>query len=146
MTIPPLFERLDYEESVVRGELAVLREKTAVLEERLARLAITRETLASLMGDGRGSTVGGPVRATPEAPSVLGPASGAGSAGGEPSVPPGPLDLEVRVFTSRADQQGAIAPEDRFPAGRRSLPDRWAARPRADPRPRGRGGWRRPWP
>ena len=115
MTIPPLFERLDYEESVVRGELTALREKTAVLEERLARLAITRETLASLMGDGRGSTVGGPVPATPEAPSVLGPASGAGPAGGEPALPPGPLDLEVareRILVLLAGANQALKVQD----------------------------------
>ncbi|MDX3326931.1 MULTISPECIES: hypothetical protein [Streptomyces] len=44
-----LFERLDQEEAVVRGELAALREKIAVAEERLAHLTITRETLLSLV-------------------------------------------------------------------------------------------------
>ncbi|MFG3406626.1 hypothetical protein, partial [Streptomyces sp. NPDC048142] len=44
----PLFERLDQEEALVRGELAALREKVAVAEERLAHLTITRETLLSL--------------------------------------------------------------------------------------------------
>ncbi|MFF2523824.1 hypothetical protein [Streptomyces liangshanensis] len=44
-----LFERLDQEEAVVRGELAALREKTAVAEERLAHLTITRETPLSLV-------------------------------------------------------------------------------------------------
>ncbi|WP_326611830.1 hypothetical protein OG949_22460 [Streptomyces scopuliridis] len=47
----PLFERLDQEEAVVRGELAALREKIAVAEERLAHLTITRETLLSLGGE-----------------------------------------------------------------------------------------------
>lgn len=43
-----LFKRLDQEETVVRGELAALRERIAVVEERLAHLTITRETLLSL--------------------------------------------------------------------------------------------------
>ncbi|MFI1867498.1 hypothetical protein [Streptomyces jumonjinensis] len=47
----PLFERLDQEEAVVRGELAALREKATVAEERLAHLTITRETLLSLVGE-----------------------------------------------------------------------------------------------
>ncbi|WP_369035191.1 hypothetical protein [Streptomyces adonidis] len=110
MTIPPLFERLDYEESLVRGELAALREKAAVLEERLARLTITRETLASLMSDGRGSTVGGPVHATPDPPTVPAPASG-----GEPAAPPGPLDLEVareRILVLLAGANQALKVQD----------------------------------
>ncbi|MGY0063530.1 hypothetical protein ACWY4P_44655 [Streptomyces sp. LZ34] len=45
-----LFERLDLEEAVVRGELNALREKIAAAEERLAHLTITRETLVSLVG------------------------------------------------------------------------------------------------
>ncbi|MFI8813630.1 MULTISPECIES: hypothetical protein [unclassified Streptomyces] len=44
----PLFERLDQEEAVVRGELDALREKVAAAEKRLAHLTITRETLLSL--------------------------------------------------------------------------------------------------
>lgn len=47
----PLFTRLDQEEVIVRGELAALREKVAVAEERLAHLTITRETLLSLVGE-----------------------------------------------------------------------------------------------
>ncbi|BFV57660.1 hypothetical protein KCMC57_up27640 [Kitasatospora sp. CMC57] len=46
-----LFERLDEEEAVVRGELDALREKMAAAEERLARLTITRETARSLLTD-----------------------------------------------------------------------------------------------
>lgn len=49
----PLFERLDQEEAVVRSELAALREKVTMGEERLAHLKITRETLASLVGEER---------------------------------------------------------------------------------------------
>ncbi|MFJ7592053.1 hypothetical protein ACIQZO_32765 [Streptomyces sp. NPDC097617] len=45
-----LFERLDTEEAIVRGELSTLREKIATAEERLAHLTITRETLRSLTG------------------------------------------------------------------------------------------------
>jgi len=84
----PLFERLDEEEAVVRGELASLREKAVVLEERLAHLAITRETLASLRDRGRVRVVGGsvPLVRFPE-PTV--------APGGEPAASPGPLDLEV---------------------------------------------------
>ncbi|MFF1421153.1 hypothetical protein [Streptomyces sp. NPDC058280] len=44
----PLFERLDQEEALVRGELDALREKVAATEKRLAHLTITRETLLSL--------------------------------------------------------------------------------------------------
>ncbi|MET8057513.1 hypothetical protein [Streptomyces microflavus] len=47
----PLFQRLDQEEAVVRGELAGLRERVVVAEERLAHLTITRETLLSLGGE-----------------------------------------------------------------------------------------------
>jgi len=115
MTIPPLFERLDYEESVVRGELAALREKAAVLEERLARLTITRKTLASLVGDGRGGAVGGPVHSAPDPPTVPGPASGGGSAGGEPAPPQGPLDLEVareRILVLLAGAHQALKVQD----------------------------------
>ncbi|MEU7159193.1 hypothetical protein AB0A98_22555 [Streptomyces chrestomyceticus] len=45
-----LFERLDEEEAIARGELSALRDKVAQTEERLARLAITRDTLAGLVG------------------------------------------------------------------------------------------------
>ena len=84
----PWFERLDEEEAVVRGELAALREKTTVLEERLAHLAITRETLSSLQGRGRGRIISGPVPSArfPD-PIVVSEA--------EPSASSGPLDLEV---------------------------------------------------
>ncbi|MHA6762463.1 hypothetical protein [Streptacidiphilus sp. PAMC 29251] len=83
----PLFERLDEEEAVVRGELAALREKAAALEERLAHLAITREILASLQGRGRGRIISGPPQARLLEPD---PAVAA-----EPSASSGPLDLEV---------------------------------------------------
>lgn len=46
-----LFERLDEEEAVMRGELTALREKATVVEDRLSRLEITRETALSLLGD-----------------------------------------------------------------------------------------------
>jgi hypothetical protein len=46
-----LFQRLDEEEAIVRGELDALREKVAAGEERLARLTITRETAGQLLGE-----------------------------------------------------------------------------------------------
>jgi hypothetical protein len=46
-----LFQRLDEEEAIVRGELDALREKMAAGEERLARLTITRETARQLLGE-----------------------------------------------------------------------------------------------
>ncbi|MEU3282799.1 hypothetical protein [Streptomyces antibioticus] len=115
MTIPPLFERLDYEESLVRGELAALREKVSVLEERLARLTITRETLASLMSDGRGNAADNPVRAAPDLPPATSPAPGAGQTGSEPAVAPGPLDLEVareRILVLLAGAHQALKVQD----------------------------------
>ncbi|MFC1415240.1 hypothetical protein [Streptacidiphilus cavernicola] len=88
MMTTPWFERLDEEEAVVRGELAALREKAAALEERLAHLAITRETLASLQGRGRGRIISGPVpSARFPGPAVVSEA--------EPPASSGPLDLEV---------------------------------------------------
>ncbi|WP_274915246.1 hypothetical protein [Streptomyces sp. WZ-12] len=48
-----LFDQLDREEAVIRGELDALREKVTVIEERLIRLTITRDTLRSLSVDGR---------------------------------------------------------------------------------------------
>ncbi|MGW4685636.1 hypothetical protein ACWEPM_12150 [Streptomyces sp. NPDC004244] len=65
-----LFERLDAEEAIVRGELSALREKVAVAEERLVHLTITRETLISLASD------------QDDKP---GPEAGEQAAGGEPS-------------------------------------------------------------
>ncbi|GAB2835785.1 hypothetical protein [Streptomyces daliensis] len=47
----PLFDRVEREETAVRGELAELQMKTAAAEERLKRLRITRETLASLLDE-----------------------------------------------------------------------------------------------
>lgn len=121
MTMPPLFERLDKEESVVRGELAALREKVAGLEERLVHLTITRETLLSLTGDGRGSLVGEPAP-PPPAPQPPGqvPDSGVLSGAGirdahEPSVSSGPLDLELareRILVLLAGANQAMKVQD----------------------------------
>ncbi|MFD7018520.1 hypothetical protein [Streptomyces sp. NPDC059928] len=97
-----LFERLDAEEAIVRGELAALREKIAVAEERLAHLTITRETLQSLMGDA--PTVDTP--RGPQAQAHVGDVSGQGRTDaasadqgsgdpGEGPAPGGPLPLEV---------------------------------------------------
>ncbi|MFD7107045.1 hypothetical protein [Streptomyces celluloflavus] len=47
-----LFDRLEKEEAIVREELDALREKISVVEERLIRLTITRDTLRSLSTDG----------------------------------------------------------------------------------------------
>lgn len=54
MAMATLFERLDEEEAIVRGELDALREKMAAGEERLARLTITRETARALLADAHG--------------------------------------------------------------------------------------------
>ncbi|XUL90307.1 hypothetical protein ACQ86D_29780 [Streptomyces galilaeus] len=115
MTMPPLFERLDKEESVVRGELAALREKVAGLEERLAHLTITRETLLSLTGDGHRSGMDEPT--LPPSGHVLdsGVLSGAGQTAREPSVSPGPLDLELareRILVLLAGANQAMKVQD----------------------------------
>ena len=115
MTMPPLFERLDREESVVRGELAALREKAAALEERLAHLTITRETLLSLTGDGRGSVVGEPAPPPSVRVPDSGVLSGVGPAAREPSVSPGPLDLELareRILVLLAGANQAMKVQD----------------------------------
>ncbi|QMU72859.1 hypothetical protein [Streptacidiphilus sp. P02-A3a] len=88
MMTTPLSERLDEQEAVARGELASLREKVASLEERLAHLAITRETLASPQGRGRVRVVGGPVSLARLPEPVIASET-------EPPASPGPLDLEV---------------------------------------------------
>lgn len=99
-----LFERLDTEEAIVRGELSMLRERIATAEERLAHLTITRETLLSLTdhaGESEDSTEcqprdtgsvgsGDPKDAPPpkEPPGEV----------ADPGVPPassGPLELSV---------------------------------------------------
>jgi hypothetical protein len=51
LAMATLFERLDEEEAVVRGELDALRVRMAAAEERLARLTITRETARALLAD-----------------------------------------------------------------------------------------------
>ncbi|GFH37190.1 hypothetical protein SCWH03_34260 [Streptomyces pacificus] len=98
----PLFERLDQEEALVRGELATLREKVTVTEERLAHLTITRETLLSLGGEDCGNqddaTQQAPERPAAE-PMPRGLASDPQPAGEEvPADGPasaGPLEWEV---------------------------------------------------
>jgi hypothetical protein len=55
-----LFQRLDEEEAIVRGELDALREKIVVAEERLARLSITRETARQLAESRRLAPRSGP--------------------------------------------------------------------------------------
>ncbi|MEU9405745.1 hypothetical protein AB0E08_08565 [Streptomyces sp. NPDC048281] len=93
----------------------MLREKAAVLEERLARLTITRETLASLMSDGRGNAADNPVHAAPDLPPVTGPAPGADRARSEPAPAQGPLDLEVareRILVLLAGANQALKVQD----------------------------------
>ncbi|MFJ5784318.1 hypothetical protein [Streptomyces hydrogenans] len=96
-----LFERLDQEEAVFRGELAALREKTAVAEERLAHLTITRETLLSLAVEEYAGQGGGVTQEPPEAredPVANGPADDSQPADAEvPSsgaASVGPLEWE----------------------------------------------------
>lgn len=98
-----LFQRLDEEEAVVRGELSALREKITAAEERLARLTITRETASSLLAGGIAENAGDeseePVRVPPprNAPrdSASSSASGDG-AGSDASAPPAdPVGWEV---------------------------------------------------
>ncbi|MFI6690113.1 hypothetical protein [Streptomyces sp. NPDC050485] len=98
----PLFERLDQEEAVVRGELATLREKTTAAEERLAHLTITRETLLSLGGEEylkQGDATQQPPEETVDRPMPNEPAPDSRPAGAEaPANGPasaGPLEWEV---------------------------------------------------
>ncbi|MEV6425703.1 hypothetical protein [Streptomyces sp. NPDC051662] len=90
-----LFQRLDEEEAIVRRELSALREKIAVAEERLVRLAITRETAASLLGDSGVTEDSGTEPEEPEqAPgsenSPHEPGTSSGSADGTSSDKPDP--------------------------------------------------------
>lgn len=115
MTMPPLFERLDREESVVRGELAALREKAAALEERLAHLTITRETLVSLTGERHGGAVGEPAPPPAVRDRDSGVLSSAGPPARGPSVSPGPLDLELareRILVLLAGANQAMKVQD----------------------------------
>lgn len=99
-----LFQRLDEEEAIVRGELTALREKIAVTEERLARLTITRETAASLLGNhGSAEASGeGPVgpdqaaasdNSARESPTSF--TSTGATSSDAPVPPPSPLSWEV---------------------------------------------------
>jgi hypothetical protein len=88
-----LFERLDQEEAVVRGELAALREKIAVADERLAHLTITRETLLSLVveeyADQGDNVMQEPPEATADEPVANDPAPDSQPADAE-GIPVGP--------------------------------------------------------
>lgn len=100
-----LFQRLDEEEAIVRGELDALREKMAAGEERLARLTITRETARQLLGDDHEHSAPAPV-----AESV--PAAG-GSGPAELVAPPGLAELEAKLAALEplfADRPPAAAP------------------------------------
>ena len=83
-----LFQRLDEEEAIVRGELDALREKVAAAEERLARLTITRETAGQLLGE-EGERPG------PIAPAVDPTAAATLAASALPSLP-GLAELEAK--------------------------------------------------
>ncbi|MEV5508810.1 hypothetical protein [Streptomyces orinoci] len=90
-----LFERLDTEEAIVRGELSVLREKIMVAEERLAHLTITREILRSLVGDEpvREDVAAGPEAGTSPDDTLFAAADDVVTQ--EPVAGPGPLGWEV---------------------------------------------------
>nr|BFD92940.1 hypothetical protein KitaXyl93_43000 [Kitasatospora sp. Xyl93] len=85
-----LFQRLDEEEAIVRGELDVLRAKLAAAEERLARLTITRETAVQLLGGPEPAD--GPASARVQAPVIQerawGPAAPSSLAPDEPTPQP----------------------------------------------------------
>ncbi|MFI9239544.1 hypothetical protein [Streptomyces sp. NPDC053079] len=123
-----LFDRLDNEEAIVRGELAVLREKVAQGEERLAHLAITRATLVSLGATGTESSAGQPFSGASGGPA--GAEVGPGADGPVDDETPGPaeepsepvleeLPLEVareRILALLAQTGRAVKLQDLVPA------------------------------
>ncbi|MFC5250209.1 hypothetical protein [Streptomyces nigrescens] len=118
-----LFERLDEEEAIVRGELAALRDKVAQAEERLARLAITRDTAASLLGREPGagsrepgsSQPSGAADAVPSEPD--GPEGTAGFEGGGPELEELPLEVaQERILALLAQAGRAVRLQDIVPA------------------------------
>lgn len=107
-----LFQRLDEEEAIVRGELDALREKMAAGEERLARLTITRETARQLLGDDHEHS--GP---TPAAPAAAG---GSGTAEQVPVDQFAQLEAKLAALEPLfADRPPAAAPTT---AARSALP------------------------
>ncbi|MGK5637645.1 hypothetical protein ACSNOK_04900 [Streptomyces sp. URMC 126] len=124
-----LFDRLDREEAIVRGELAALREKVAQAEERLAHLAITRVTLASLgAAEAEDSTdepssnapYGSPADGEAEADANGSAGDGEAAPAGEPSGPAlEELPLEVareRILALLAQTGRAVKLQDLLPA------------------------------
>jgi hypothetical protein len=104
-----LFQRLDEEEAIVRGELDALREKMAAGEERLARLTITRETARQLLGEDHEHP--DPAAAEPV------PAAG-GSGPPELVSPPGLAELEAKLAALEpllADRPVSSRPADPAP-------------------------------
>ncbi|MGW3327688.1 hypothetical protein [Streptomyces virginiae] len=130
-----LFERLDSEEAIMRGELSMLREKIATAEERPAHLTITRETLRSLVCEDHSADdtdpqpqEHGPADGeTPaDAPSSEAPAHGVSDSSGTPGSS-GPLELTVareRMLVLPAGAGRAVKVQDRRnrPATGRRLP------------------------
>ncbi|MCC3778092.1 hypothetical protein [Streptomyces sp. UNOB3_S3] len=123
-----LFDRLDTEEAIVRGELTVLREKVAQGEERLAHLAITRATLASLGATGAEGSTSEPSSSVPGGPASSGAGPGAdGPMDDEACDPAGEsseteleeLPLEVareRILALLAQTGRAVKLQDLVPA------------------------------
>jgi hypothetical protein len=96
-----LFERLDEEEAIVRGELDALREKVQAGEERLARLTITRETALQLLGD----PVASPERDEPRTVAVTASESAAESRVGANSS-----ETKLATLRHALSRSGASAP------------------------------------
>ncbi|MCC3769850.1 helix-turn-helix domain-containing protein [Streptomyces sp. UNOC14_S4] len=124
-----LFDQLDKEEAIVRGELAALREKVAQAEERMAHLAITRTTLVSLGVAGAEDGAGEPSsRSSGDSPadgetghSTDGPErdEAAGPADGSSGPEPQELSLEVareRILALLAETDRAVKLQDLVPA------------------------------
>lgn len=97
-----LFERLDGEAASVRQRIEDLRGQLTAAEERLVRLTITRETLATLPEEPDPAPVFG---VGPMAPAVTGPGPSALQAGpSPPAVPAPPRVLEPRELNPVNEQ------------------------------------------
>ncbi|GAB2710501.1 hypothetical protein [Kitasatospora kifunensis] len=101
-----LFERLDAEEAVARGELealhaemAVLREEMTAIEVRLTRLTITRETVESLLE-------GSPCEELISEGDVVEEAEAGLIPGQRPAAEPEPAELRPEPEPAAASQPG----------------------------------------